>query len=45
MHNYVKSRKNKKKKDGDGDSRGAEQVKIDWLDTEGTWIFNMILDY
>lgn len=33
-HSYVKSKKNKKK-DGDGDSREAEQVKIDWLDTEG----------
>lgn len=34
-YSYVKSKKNKKKKGGEGDSREAEQVKIDWLDTEG----------
>ncbi|WVO21076.1 uncharacterized protein IAS62_002380 [Cryptococcus decagattii] len=39
-HSYVKSKKNKKK-DGDGDSREAEQVKIDWLDTEGVHLWNL----
>ncbi|WVQ72986.1 hypothetical protein IAR50_002549 [Cryptococcus sp. DSM 104548] len=38
VHTYAKQRKSRKKKDGDGE---AEQVKVDWLDTEGVHLWNL----
>ncbi|ODO05445.1 hypothetical protein L198_02138 [Cryptococcus wingfieldii CBS 7118] len=40
VHAFLKHKKSRKKKDGDG-SGEAEQVKVDWLDTEGVQLWNL----
>ncbi|WVQ84872.1 hypothetical protein IAT38_007035 [Cryptococcus sp. DSM 104549] len=39
---YAKTKKSKKRKESGGaESREAEQVKVDWLDTEGVQLWNL----
>ncbi|ODN81471.1 hypothetical protein L202_01898 [Cryptococcus amylolentus CBS 6039] len=40
VHAFVKHKKSRKKKDGDRNGE-AEQVKVDWLDTEGVQLWNL----